>query len=300
MLKLFPQLFYAAIAAVFVFFIPHKHSVAQASSCLNLFQKKSSEEKTALSKFETTFGTKSPVIAMVHLAGKTDKEVISRALQELALFEKMGVHAAIIENYHGSLHHVEMVLKAAQGKFKKIVLGVNVLPNEYDVAFALSHQYGAKFIQLDFVAGRYKYYSNIIEINSKDYYKHRRAHPDILVLGGVYPKYYNPVENSSLKRDLRTAQMRADAIVVTGAGTGKETPLQKIESFRKELGPNFPLVIGAGVTKENGREQLHFGNGAIIGSYFKNGDTAAKVIPSRVQDILDLLETSNLEGNKNE
>lgn len=76
-----------------------------------------------------------------------------------------------------------------------------------------------------------------------------------------------------------------DAVVVTGAGTGKETPLDKIKAFRKILG-DFPLIIGAGLTADN-IEQMQYADGAIVGSYFKpSGVTTAKVDRLLVKEFM--------------
>lgn len=244
-----------------------------------------------MDRFEITFGTKHPIIGMIHLAGKNKAEILETAFNELKDFEKAGVDAAIIENYHGRISHVEMVLKEIQGKFPKLKIGINILPNDYQLAFILARKYHADFIQLDYVAGKYKDIGGDIQLDYKDYYKYRRAFSDILVLGGVHPKYYQPAEGSRLTKDLETAKNRADAIVVTGAGTGKETPLDKVVRFRTLIGNDFPLIIGAGVTAENAKQQLPIGNGAIVGSYFKDGDTSAVVKPSRVNKFMQTVKT---------
>ncbi len=66
------------------------------------------------------------------------------------------------------------------------------------------------------------------------------------------------------------ATERCDAIVVTGDATGMETNPTKIASFREILGPDFPLITGAGVTVANCVEQLAETDGMIIGSYLKD------------------------------
>ncbi len=45
--------------------------------------------------------------------------------------------------------------------------------------------------------------------------------------------------------------------------------MEKIRSFRAGIG-DFPLVIAAGMTKENAAKQLEIGDMAIVGSYFKD------------------------------
>ncbi len=87
-------------------------------------------------------------------------------------------------------------------------------------------------------------------------------------MGGVWPKYYEPVKGSVLADDINDGLRRSEAIVVTGSGTGKETPLIKIRDFKTLCG-NKPLIIGAGLDVSNVVEQLHFADGAIVGSCFK-------------------------------
>ena len=81
---------------------------------------------------------------------------------------------------------------------------------------------------------------------------------------------------------------RADAIVVTGEGTGKETPLDKIKRFREKIG-DFPLVVGAGVDSYNVMGQLKIADGAIIGSYFKKGYTWNHIDPFAVKNFMEIV-----------
>src|SRR3989338_7976591 len=93
-----------------------------------------------------------PVLGMIHLAG--DKPV-ARALEEIAIFEDEGIDVALIENYHGSVQDVIQTLQETSRIKPKIAIGINILPNEFELAFRLAHEYGADFIQMDYVAGRY-------------------------------------------------------------------------------------------------------------------------------------------------
>ena len=133
------------------------------------------------SRFHDIFKSKVPVIGMIHLAGR---DPLSRALEELAIYEEEGVEGAIIENYHGSHSDMEDVLKVTQGTYTKVVLGINVLPNEYFISFPMADMYGAEFIQLDHVAGSYT--GGRLEYSS--YCNFKESFPDIVVLGGVWPK----------------------------------------------------------------------------------------------------------------
>ncbi len=206
------------------------------------------------------------IFGMIHLYGTSPVE---RALEEIQIYQEEGLQGVIVENYHGSTDDVITVLRNL--KDVKIEIGINILPNEYELAFELAEQYGS-FIQMDYISGRYEK-NTYLDVDH--YMSYRNKYPNVSVLGGVWPKYYRPVEGSDLKEDLTKAKMLCDAIVVTGSGTGMETPIDKIKTFR-EIVSDFPLIIGAGVTSDN-IENLEVADGAIIGSYFKNGNTTSKV-----------------------
>lgn len=219
----------------------------------------------ANNKFYEVFGYKPPKIAMIHLAGKEiGEDPVNRALDEIEIYETGGIDAIIVENYHGSIFDVERTLEKIKNCGTGLIVGINILPNEYTVAFDMAEKYGADFIQMDYVAGRY--YQG--ELNANIYERCREKYPDIVVLGGVWPKYYTPIQGSDLELDLKKGMDRADAIVVTGEGTGIETSIEKIDRFR-EIIDDFPLIVGAGVTPDNAHEQLENADGVIVGSSLK-------------------------------
>jgi predicted TIM-barrel enzyme len=225
---------------------------------------------------------KIPILGMIHLAGN---EPVKRALEEIAVYEIEGIDGVIIENYHGTVDDVIQTLKKTSRMKSEVVVGVNILPNEFEQAFSLAHEYGADFIQLDYVAGRY----DKGELDYQAYSACKEKYSNIVVLGGVWPKYYTPVEGSDLVVDLIEAKSRAEAVVVTGAGTGVETPLGKIKEFREIIG-EYPLVVGAGLTVDNAYDQLCISDGAIVGSFFKEGgETRNPVDRRKIRDFMSIV-----------
>jgi len=222
-----------------------------------------------------------PILGMIHCSG-TNKVV--DAIKEVKILQEEGVDGVIIENYHGSISDVNEVLKAIRKDSNiSIEIGINILPNDFIIAFALAREYGASFIQLDYVSGNYE---NTTPFDVELYQQIRDDNKDIVVLGGVHPKYYKPIKGSILEDDINNGIKLVDAIVVTGAGTGKETPLDKIKSFRKILG-DFPLIIGAGITPNNVYEQLSYADGAIVGSCFKKyGRTQSLIKRDLVEELM--------------
>lgn len=226
-----------------------------------------------------------PIIGMIHLAG--NDSAVARALTEVELYAYLGLAGCIVENYHGGIDDVEAVLKALQNnRPENFEIGINILPNEYKEAFELADRYNASFIQLDAVAGKYLGH----KFDNDEYQTSRDSYPNIQVLGGVWPKYYTPVKGSDLVIDVMKGKYSCDAVVCTGSGTGKETPIDKLQSFKKIL-INKPLIVGAGVTKDNVLAQLSIADGAIVGSAFKPGGvTSARIDVGLIQDFMEVVK----------
>lgn len=221
-----------------------------------------------------------PILGMIHLSGDDDIR-LKRALEEVEIFEGEGVDGIVVENYHGNVDDVKMVLFQLHNY--NGLLGINILPNDYELAFTLADEFNADFIQLDYVAGSY---DRAKFIDEEHYAKIKNQYSNVSVLGGVWPKYYQPVIGSVLKDDIEIATKRADAVVVTGKGTGKETSLDKIKEFRNLLG-EYPLIVGAGVTPLNVHDQLSIADGAIVGSCFKLGGlTTQKIQRNLVKEFM--------------
>ena len=237
-------------------------------------------------KFNGIFKNPLPIIGMIHLAGSTPEERVKRAIEEIILFREEGIDGALVENYYyeSTIDDIKETLIIANDS---LPLGVNVLPNEFDKSIPLAAENHGKFVQLDYVAGTYSH--GDAELNTVLYNALKKKYPHIVVLGGVWPKGYTEVSGSNLEYDLKQGMKRADAIVVTGEGTGSETPLDKVKYFRGVLG-DFPLVIGAGLTPDNAYQQLSIADGAIVGSYLKgNSDTRNPIDRKRVKDLMSVV-----------
>ncbi len=221
--------------------------------------------RSAPPRFSGAFGSK-PVLAMVHLMGESAHDRLHRALREIQVFTDGGVDGVIVENYFGDADDVEHVFEHLTKRDARMAYGVNVLDDDART-FEIARRYGASFIQLDSVAG---HLAPADDAAFAAWLSEQRASVPALVLGGVRFKYQPVLSGNTLETDLRLATERCDAIVVTGDATGMETDPAKIAKFREILGPDFPLITGAGVTVSNCVEQLAETDGVIIGSYLKD------------------------------
>jgi predicted TIM-barrel enzyme len=245
---------------------------------------------TLLDSFDST----NPVFAMLHLKGESPAQKLEIAKRETEMLWAGGVDAVIVENYYGSVDDVVRVCDYLRTSASEVVFGINVLKDDWR-AFALANEYGARFIQLDSVAG------HLAPAEDGDFAarlaEERRA-ADTFVLGGVRFKYQPYLSGRSLTEDLLLGMARADAIVVTGEGTGKETPLEKTAEFRRNVGGEYPLIVGAGVTVDNCRRQLESANAVIVGSYLKDTyQDTGDVDPAHVRSFVDAIRALSVPAD---
>lgn len=213
-----------------------------------------------------SFDNARPVFAMLHLKGDTPAQRLDIAKREIDTLWSSGVDAVVVENYFGDADDVVAACDYLRSDAKDVVFGVNVLKDDW-LAFAIANEFGARFVQLDSVAG------HLPEGQDREFaarLSEERASSYAFVLGGVRFKYHPHLSGRSLEEDLLLGVARCDGIVVTGEGTGQETPIEKIEEFRRVVGSDVPLVVGAGVTPRNCAEQLAVADAVIVGSYLKD------------------------------
>ncbi|MBR5287439.1 MAG: membrane biogenesis protein [Clostridia bacterium] len=214
---------------------------------------------------QEVFGTDKPIIGMLHLRGYDREETMRIAREEIEMMIRCGVDAVLVENYFGDTLDVIDALKMLKADYSdQVVYGVNVL-GDFEMSCELAHRYGAKFMQVDSVCGHLN--PNRDEAYGKMIAEVRAKYP-VFVLGGVRFKYQPVLSGRSLEEDLAIGMTRCDAIVVTGAGTGMDTDIEKISAFRGIMG-DFPLIVGAGMTPESAPAQLAIADGGIVGSCFK-------------------------------
>ena len=227
-----------------------------------------------------------PILGMIHLAEKTKLERLERALEEVVIYEEEGVDGVIVEDYHGDIFDVKRLLFILDELKPGLKVGVNILDREDfndDISFDISKNHDVDFVQLDIVGGE----TLARDLDFEAYKKGKELCPDILVLGGVWFKYKPPAPNSVLQKDIKQGKERAEVIVTTGKGTGSETPIEKLVTFKEIMGKH-PLFVGAGLDKDNVVEQLKVADGGIVGSCFKpNKDTTKKVDRELVRKFME-------------
>jgi hypothetical protein len=80
----------------------------------------------------------------------------------------------------------------------------------------------------------------------------------------------------------------ADAVIVTGAQTGRETPLETVRRVKQAV--RCPVIIGSGVKSSNIKEQLAVADGAIVGSSLKDAEFPHRVNYEKVRELLSQIK----------
>lgn len=237
--------------------------------------------------FLDTFPVKKPVFGMLHFKGDSRKDKLERCLREAEIYRENGVDAMIVEDYFGDSDDVRAGLEMLSQK-GGFTLGVNVLDN-WELSWEYAKEYGARFIQVDSVAGHLTPEEDIPYGEMIDRYMKEGG---MYVIGGVRFKYKPVCSGNDVETDLRIGMKRCHAIAVTGEGTGMDSPTQKIIDFRNIVG-DFPLVVAAGMTADTVFEKLSLADAAIVGSTFKDtrkdtGDVCAAHVKEFMGKVFEL------------
>jgi hypothetical protein len=248
------------------------------------------------------------VIGMVHLRplpgspGFRDafQDVLEAAMRDAEALVTGGVHALMMENFGDvPFHpgrvppHVVASMTAVAVELRKrfdVPLGINVLRNDGVSAIGIAAAIGASFIRVNVLCGARVADQGILQGIAHDLLRERAmlgaAH--VKILADVDVKHSAPLGARELKDEVEDTVHRglADAVIVSGAGTGKSTDPEKVKRV-KSFAPHTPLLVGSGVTAETIREHLQFANGFIVGTSFKAGGVATN--PVEVERVRELM-----------
>lgn len=248
------------------------------------------------------------VIGMIHLkplpgsprfAGDL-KAVREAALRDAAALTDGGVHAMMIENFGDSPFfpdrvpaHVVAHLTAMAASVRaetKLPLGINCLRNDGRSGLAIAHAVGAQFIRVNVLCGARVTDQGVISGIAHDLLRDRAmlGATDIAIFADVDVKHSAPLAARPLEDEIDDTIHRgmADALVVSGAGTGKATDPAKVARVKQRTG-GTAVFIGSGVTAENVDRVRECCDGVIVGTHFKRGgDVDAAVEVKRVRAFM--------------
>jgi membrane complex biogenesis BtpA family protein len=244
------------------------------------------------------FGARKYVIGMVQLlalpgaprwAGEMG-QVLARAVSDAQALERGGVDGLIVENFGDApfsrdrveAHTVSAMTLAVWAVVDavQIPVGVNVLRSDSISAMAIASTTGASFIRVNVHTGAMVTDQGIVEGRAHRTLRYRRElGADVKVLADVLVKHASPLGGLSVERAARDATYRglADAIIVTGVGTGEPAELEDVIGASEAV-PEYPVLVGSGVNEGNIAKLLAVADGVIVGTSLKEGGVVSNPV----------------------
>lgn len=261
-----------------------------------------------MTRFQSVFGVRKPVIGMVHLGALPgsplyDAEagldgLVNGARADLAALQEAGFDAVMFGNENDRPY--EFSVDAASTATMAYVIGQ--LRNEITVPFgvnvlwdpkstvALAAATGARFCR-EILTGTYA--SDMgpwtPDAGAAMRYRDRLGRSDLVMLYNVSAEFADSLDRRPLADRARSAVFSSipDAVLVSGAITGEAARMEDLEAVKAVL-PDTPVMANTGVKHETVADVLKIADGCIVGSALKfGGDTWKPVDPDRARAFMD-------------
>jgi membrane complex biogenesis BtpA family protein len=254
------------------------------------------------------FKTKKPVIGMLHLPalpgsrlyGGSISAIRDLLLRDADALAEGGVHGLMMENfgdvpfYPGCVPtHVAAHMTALAVEVRRRVdlpLGINVLRNDGVTALAVAHAAGGSFIRVNVLCGARVTDQGVIQgiahnLLREDWDREVRK---IQIFADVDVKHSAALASRPIADEVEDTIHRglADALIVSGWGTGKPTDPKKAKAVKAAAG-NTAVFVGSGVSAKTVAGLLDHADGFIVGSAFKQAGLASNPVETkRVKEFM--------------
>lgn len=206
--------------------------------------------------------------------------VLQRAVQDATALREGGAHGLILENLGDAPFErgrVDAFTVAAMTRLAlavrqaapSLALGVNVLRNDAVSALSIAAAVGADFIRVNVLSGAMVTDQGVIEGCARELLlERRRLGATIRIAADVLVKHATPLGHVRLEDAARDTWQRggADALIVSGAGTGRPTDPQRLIEARAAV-PEAPLWLGSGLNPDNAHQLGRLIDVAIVGTW---------------------------------
>jgi membrane complex biogenesis BtpA family protein len=251
------------------------------------------------------------VIGMLHLPPLPGSPLFSgdlsglrdQVLRDAELLTAGGVHGLMLENFGDipffpervpayTVAHMAALAVEVKRRFP-VPLGINCLRNDGLSALAIAHAAGAEFIRVNVLTGARVTDQGPLSGIAHDLLRERALlrGDQIKIFADVDVKHSAPLAPRPIGEEVEDTLHRglADALVVSGAGTGKPTDPEKVKAV-KQAAKNAAVFLGSGVTPETVAILAAHADGFIVGTYFKKDGVASNPVdPGRVRALMEVV-----------
>jgi membrane complex biogenesis BtpA family protein len=152
-----------------------------------------------------------------------------------------------------------------------VPLGINVLRNDALAALAVAAAANGDFIRVNVYTGARLTDQGVLQGEAHRILRRRKLLDSrVLVFADVAVKHSAPLAPRELRDEVEdtVSRGRADAIIITGRGTGKDTSIDDLRTAKEAAG-EVAVLAGSGVTIERMSEVLAHADGLIAGTALK-------------------------------
>jgi membrane complex biogenesis BtpA family protein len=241
-----------------------------------------------------------PLPGSPRYAGSFD-QVLETSINEATALEEAGFPALMVENFGDAPFRADTsdpetiaaMALAVRGvvEMTDLPVGVNVLRNDALSALAIAAVAGARFIRVNVLTG-VMYTDQGPIVGRADEVARRRAvlGPEIEVWADVMVKHATPPPGLDMEQAVEDTVVRglADAVIVSGTGTGVEPDADEAARARSVLPKGVRLVIGSGAGVDNLGSLADVADTIIVGSSLKmDGNANEGLDPERVAAFME-------------
>jgi membrane complex biogenesis BtpA family protein len=206
-----------------------------------------------------------------------------------------GADAILLENDNDRPHtltvskaQVAWITQAAcmTRAMTRVPVGLGVQRVDWEATIGIAVAAGLEFVRLDVFVDEVRMLEQSVKVDPADVTKMRRSlgGESVRLFTDVHVKHADLLSTASIEESARAAiACGSDAVVVTGAFTGREPDVGDLDRVRAAIGP-APVAIGSGLTPENAGMLARHADLAIVGTSLKEGDRVSAVRVRRAVD----------------
>lgn len=225
-------------------------------------------------------------------------ELLAVAESDAAVLAEAGFQAIMVENFGDAPFYADDAPKVtiatltaavnAVYRASRLPVGVNVLRNDALGALAVAAATPASFIRVNVLSGSmFTDQGPIVGQAAQVSRLRSQICPDVAIMADVFVKHATPPAGLTLVNATKDLVERsgADAVVVSGSGTGSPTDLEDLRIVKQAS--HLPVFVGSGTTVSTVAALLEIADGVIVGTDAKrDGVSPNEVDPVRAAAIV--------------
>ncbi len=256
------------------------------------------------------------LVGMVHLLalpgspgyGGSMEDVIETARSDATILADAGFPALLVENFRDVPYYADSVpaetvaaMTLAVGAVSQagVTVGVNVLRNDAMAALGIAAATSCSFIRVNVLTGVMYADQGPLTGRAADVLRRRSTlAPEVEIWADVMVKHATAPAGADARQAASDTVERglADAVIVSGSGTGAEPDLQVASIVKDAVPAGTRVVIGSGATGDNLDRLLSVADTIIVGSAIKvAGEAGNRPDPVRAADFAQMAAERGLK-----